>query len=63
MATIRITCSNNSDARDFRLLGTLAKVKHNGGKLVIAQVTESDLAAAKELLDDSHKVASYEVQS
>ncbi len=60
---IRIKTRNNSDARNFRLLGDLADVNHNGGKLVIARVEADDVDAVKALLDDSYMVASYEVQS
>lgn len=59
--TIRITCRNNSDARSFSLLDGLAKSRHNGGKLVIAQVELSDLAEVKARLDDSGTVSTYEV--
>lgn len=59
--TIRIQTRNNSDARNFRLLGDLAEAKHSGGKIVIARVEESDLAEVEALLDDSHMVASYEI--
>lgn len=61
--TVRIKCRNNSDARNFRLLGDLADVNHNGGKLVIARVEADDVEAVKALLNDSYMVASYEVQS
>lgn len=59
--TIRITCRNNADTRKFDVLGDLAKVKHNGGKLMIATLDDSDLAAVKELLEESRMVAGYEV--
>ena len=63
--TIRVTCSNNSDARALRvgLDGLDHKARHNGGKLVIVTVDAADVDAARGLLDDSHAVASYEVQS
>ena len=61
MTQYRITCSNNSDARDFRLLDEITrKVRHNGGKLVVAEVDSADTIAADAILDASHKVASYE---
>lgn len=60
MTTFRITCRNNSDARNFQLLGDLADARHNGGKLVIARVEDEDVPEVKRLLDDSYMVASYE---
>lgn len=62
---IRITMRNNTDARRADILGDIgsASVRHNGGKLVIATVDASDLDAAKELLDASNAVASYEVRA
>jgi hypothetical protein len=65
MTTIRVTMRNNSDARRADVLDDLAsaKARHNGGKLVIVALDASDLARAQEMLDESHAVASYEVQS
>lgn len=60
--TIRIQARNNSDARAFGVLdATSARVKHNGGKTVIATVDEAELASVVELLDGSWAVASYEI--
>jgi hypothetical protein len=62
MAKIRVTCRNNSDARTFPDLGRSASSKHNGGKLVIVTCEDSDLDAVKGALEESHAVASYEVE-
>lgn len=61
--TLRITMKNNSDARRADALRSIrsAKARHNGGKLVIATVDADDLDAARELLEESHAVASFEV--
>jgi hypothetical protein len=63
--TIRITMRNNSDARACRALPDVgsAKLRHNGGKLVIATVDAADVDAAREALDADHGVSSYEVSS
>jgi len=62
MTTIRITTRNNSDTRNFTVLDSIssATVKHNGGKVMVAKLDASDLAAAERLLDEAREVASYE---
>lgn len=63
--TIRVQMKNNSDARKIGSTGKLVwmSAKHNGGKTVIVTVDDSQLDKAVGLLDESHLVASYEVQS
>lgn len=62
MTTIRITTRNNSDTRNFTVLDAIgsATVKHNGGKVMIARLDDSDVAEAERLLDAAREVASYE---
>lgn len=62
---IRVTARNNSDARKFDVLDDVrsAKSRHNGGKLVIVTCDDGDLAEVESLLDASHAVSAYEVQS
>ena len=63
--TIKIEMANNSDARRADVLRSIrgASCRHNGGKIVIATVDSDDLDAARELLEESHAVKSFEVRS
>lgn len=65
---IKITASTNSAAskpESFArtALGSVAfrGARHNGGKVVIVEVPETQLAAAEAALDASHSVTAYEV--
>jgi hypothetical protein len=64
MTKIRITTRNNSDARKFEVLADLegVKTRHNGGKLVIAEVHESALATVRERLEQANEVKTYVVE-
>lgn len=61
--TIRIQARNNSDCRRFGALDGIrsARVRHNGGRLMIATVAADDIAEAVVALDESAQVATYEV--
>jgi hypothetical protein len=65
MTKIRITCRNNKDARTALKaeIGHLCETRHNGGRLVIAEVDDAPgkLDAVTARLDESHDVVSYEV--
>lgn len=62
--TIRIQTTINSYARNFDMLDSLAVTcKHNGGKIVIVTVDADDIDAARAVLEDSYKVAAFEVVS
>lgn len=61
---IRITMTNNSDARVLRVLAGVVSpsaLRHNGGKVVVAIVHSADRAAVEAALVADHRVVSYEV--
>lgn len=63
MITYRITCTNNADARHFKLLDRFTStVRHNGGKVVVALVDDDERVPVEAILDASHQVASYETE-
>ncbi len=68
MQTIRVLMQNNSDAREckafFRAcpaLTSITAVRHNGGKVVLIDVSEVEKACV--WLDSVHGVLHYTVQS
>jgi len=63
MTKLRITMTNNSDARRADILADIrsASAKHNGGKVVIVTIDDDDLEAARDILDGSHQVREWEV--
>ena len=64
--TLRITMATNklaSQPREVsRLIPGLIGARHNGGKVVVATVANSDLVGVEARLDAAHQVTAYEAQ-
>ncbi len=62
--TVKITTRNNADAlrmKGSRALAGLGTLRHNGGKVLIADVLAAD--TAKAALEDDDRVAGYEFRA
>lgn len=66
MTTIKITCTTNAYAAQPSKLEreiAIGRCRHNGGKIIILTVDDSDVAEATTRLDAIAQVVSYEVRA